>query len=614
MSDQSSNPIPPKSSRRKKILRGLGIASLLLLVIGIVQFWPRPHDALTRYIPNDALVVVKIEPFTFIENLKGHYQEIANSPLVEKLSKDDTSACKPPKNPLQFGIDLQHTAWTRGGEIYGFTMADPVNNTSSTHVVLALTNKNKFKNFLEAIFCQDTFTIDEGNNSSQLTTKDSSLIVTWDHKAALFTLNYTPKGNLDLMKTWARYRIENPDRKNCIEQHKDFKAFRKEAEEVAVFVNLQALTEEAYDYLSSELALIDPNGLLSPQISANGLRSIQCYLTIDSGQFVLSSTFTGDIEGEDPFAFLAKQGLSKEASDNLHSSGNPQVAFSIAMDMDTLYDNLDALVQEGLIGEQPLSLAEIDEQLGAFVPALANKQWTIQELITSLNGQISGAVSIDLKMLQDLQPIDELNLHIGLVEGDSVFGKTVTELSNGVIQERGLSLDLLFENDSAINALYESLYVLPYSGRQLVKTSEGYTLILGMKDGLDSANNVNGHNDDVDLFIRNAGYGQDNAIDGDIQKFLQRNPIAFYVSLNGKDYGPMFSDITKEILEFNLEDVELSEQAVDDIVHLMSHLSFSVSAQGEMEVVLALDNTEDNPFVTIWQVLNRYAQELGMLD
>ena len=42
-----------------------------------------------------------------------------------------------------------------------------------------------------------------------------------------------------------------------------------------------------------------------------------------------------------------------------------------------------------------------------------------------------------------------------------------------------------------------------------------------MKDGLDSANNVNGHNDDVDYFIRNAGYGQDNAIDGDIQAILQ---------------------------------------------------------------------------------------------
>ena len=200
MSDQSSNPIPPKSSRRKKILRGLGIASLLLLVIGIVQFWPRPHDALTRYIPKDALVVVKIEPYTFIENLKGHYKEIANSPLVEKLSKKDSTACELPKNPIKFGIDLQHTAWTRGGEIYGFTMADPANNTSSTHVVLALTNKNKFKKFLEAIFCQDTFTIDEGNNSSQLTMKDSSLLVTWDHKAALFTLNYSPSLGLDSMQ------------------------------------------------------------------------------------------------------------------------------------------------------------------------------------------------------------------------------------------------------------------------------------------------------------------------------------------------------------------------------------------------------------------------------
>ncbi|MGB1119688.1 MAG: DUF4836 family protein [Chitinophagales bacterium] len=612
MSDQSSNPLTPKSSRRKKILRGLGIASLLLLVIGIVQFWPRPHDALTRYIPNDALVVVKIEPFTFIENLKGHYQEIANSPLVEKLSKDDTSACKPPKNPLQFGIDLQHMAWTRGGEIYGFTMADPVNNTSSTHVVLALTNKNKFKNFLEAIFCQDTFTIDEGNNSSQLTTKDSSLIVTWDHKAALVTLNYSSSVSLDSMQEWARYRIENPDRKNCVEQHKDFKAFRKEAEEVAVFVNLEALTEEAYDYFSSELASNDPNGILSPQISANGMRSIQCYLTIDSGQFVLSSTYTGDIEGVGPLAFLAEQGLSKEGSDNLHSKGNPQVAFSIAMDMDTLYDNLDALVQQGLIGEQPLSLAEIDEQLGAFVPALANKQWTIQELITSLNGQIAGAVSVDLAEM--FSPIDELHVHIGLEEGDSLFSQTVTELSNGLIQERGLSLDLLLENEPTANMLYESAFVLPNTGRQLVKTSDGYTLILGMKDGLDSANNVKGHNDDVDYFIRKAGYGESNAVDGELRALLADNPIALYISLNGQDYGPEFSTITEDLLVVFLENAEPSEQAIKDFANLLSHFSVSVNSNGEMEMILSLENTEDNPVVTIWQVFNRYAQELGMLD
>ena len=610
MSDQSSNQIPSKFFRGKKILRGLGIASLLLLAIGVVQFWPRPYDTLTRYIPNDALVVVKIEPYTFIENLKGHYKEIANSPLAEKLSKDDSTACELPKNPMKFGIDLQHSAWTRGGEIYGFTMADPLNNTSSTHVVLALNNKNKFKNFLEAVFCQDTFTVDEGNNSSQLTMKDSSLLVTWDHKAAIFTVNYSPLVSLDSIQEWARYRIENPDRKDCIEQHKDFKAFRKDAEEVAVFVNVEELNEEVYDFFSLQLASMSPYGFLYPKISANGIRSIQCHLTIDSGQFVLSSTFTG--EKPSPFAFLAEQGLSEEASDNLHSTGNPQVAFSIALDMDTLYDNLDALVQKGLIGEQPLSLSEIDEQLGAFVPALVGKQWTIQELMTSLSGLIAGAVSIDLEEM--FTPINELHVHIGIEEGDSLFSNTVTELTSGAIQDRGLSLDLWFENDSAMNAQYESLYVLPYSGRQLVKTSEGYTLILGMKDGLDSANNVSGYNDDVNLFIRNEGYGHDNAIDGEIQEILQRNPIAFYISLNGNDYGPTYSDITKEILELNLEGAEFSEQAIDDIVNLMSHLSFSVSSQGEMEFILALDNTKDNPLVTIWQTMERLAKELGMLD
>ena len=33
-----------------------------------------------------------------------------------------------------------------------------------------------------------------------------------------------------------------------------------------------------------------------------------------------------------------------------------------------------------------------------------------------------------------------------------------------------------------------------------------------------------------------------------------------------------------------------------------------------MEFVLALDNTEDNPLITIWQTMERLEKELGMLD
>ena len=137
-------------------------------------------------------------------------------------------------------------------------MMDPVNGTSSSHVLLALTNKNKFKTFLESIFARIPLLLMKEIILSQLTMKDSSLIVTWDHKAAMFTLGYSPVEGLDSLQTWARHRIENPDRKNCIEQHKDFKAFRKEAEEVAVFVNLEALTEDDYSYYSSQLTQWTP--------------------------------------------------------------------------------------------------------------------------------------------------------------------------------------------------------------------------------------------------------------------------------------------------------------------------------------------------------------------
>ena len=177
----------PKISRRQKILRGFGIAALLLLLIGIVQFWPRPDDALTRYIPEDALVVVKIEPYTFLENFKGHFKDLSNSSTDQKDPKKDTSACPLPKNPLKFGIDLQHTLWSRDGEIYAFSMPDTLGLPSTHHVLLALTNKNKFEEFLQKIICvacekQEilcaTYTTNRGNNSSQLTMADSSMLVT----------------------------------------------------------------------------------------------------------------------------------------------------------------------------------------------------------------------------------------------------------------------------------------------------------------------------------------------------------------------------------------------------------------------------------------------------
>ena len=58
----------------------------------------------------------------------------------------------------------------------------------------------------------------------------------------------------------------------------------------------------------------------------------------------------------------------------------------------------------------------------------------------------------------------------------------------------------------------------------------------------------------------------------------------------------------------------MRNRAINDITNLMSHLSFSVSSKGKIGFVLALDNTQDNPLVTIWQTMERLVNELGMLD
>ena len=656
----------PKISRRQKILRGFGIAALLLLLIGIVQFWPRPDDALTRYIPDDAMVVVKIEPYTFLENFKGHFKDLSNSSLANKDPKKDTSACPLPKNPLKFGIDLQHTLWSRDGEIYAFSMPDTLGLPSTHHVLLALTNKNKFEEFLQKIICvacekQEilcaTYTTNRGNNSSQLTMADSSMLVTWDHEVAMFSFGETK--NWSSLQKWARQRVENPDRKNCIEQHPDFEDFRQDAEEMSVFVNFEGVDDKIRKHWSGMLASLDEWGSFSPKLKSNGMSSMQMNVEIDSGRFVLSSSFHGDLNTPGPFAFLKQNGLSDEALDNLHSEGSPQVVYNMSMDMDTLYTQIDGLLRDGLLTEySSLNLDTIVEgKLDTLIRDnfYIEKSWTLKELLTSLSGDISEAVDLDIEEI--LTPIQELHLHIGQVKGNTLLGNTDVELSGGIVQERGLDLDLLLEG----NNFYESLDMLPSAGRQLVKTPEGYTLILGMKDGIDSVNR-SGYKDDVDYFIQNAGYGEQGKIDKEIREVLQKNPVAFYVSLRGADYGPIskkfLNDFVKNqklrktkkqfdkiktkyaekaeksqaelytnedsgyaaILEKHdaaiqaIYEAELSDQAVEDIANLMSHFTLLVNARGEIEIVLALDNTEDNPLVTIWQVLNRYAGELGMLD
>lgn len=663
MSEPQTSTPPPKISRRKKILRGFGIAALLLLLIGIVQFWPRPHDALTRYIPEDALLVVKMEPYTFLENFKGHYKDISDSPLAKKESKKDTSACPLPKNPLKFGIDLQHTLWSRDGEIYAFSMANSMGMPSTHHILLALTNKNKFTDFLETLLCQDTFTIDEGNNSSQLTMSDSLMIVTWDHEVAMISFGDKPK-NLSALQEWARQRVENPDRKNCIEQHPDFPLFRQESEELSVFVNFEGVDDEIRKHWSAKIDSLS-GGLLTPKLTSSGMSSMQMNVEIDSGRFILSSSFNGDLNGPGPFAFLGQDGLSDAALDNLHSEGSPQVAYNISLDMDTMYNQIDMLLRDGLLGGDTTSnLDMIDLQLKALIEMEMGleKSWSLKELLTSLNGDITTAVSIHSEEIDSAKipiPIQELHLHIGQVEGNTLLGNTVVELSTGIVQERGLNLDLLLEGDKNYEELLDGS--MPSAGRQLVKTSDGYTLILGMKDGIDSVNQ-SGHKDDVDYFIKNDGYGEQGDLDEEIREVLQKNPVAFYVNLNGADYGPISKTYVKMFVEKQklkrkgkefdekkkayakkvglspkelskngdsgytaiceeedaasqaIKEAELSDQAIEDIANLMSHFTLSVNPRGEIEMVLALNNTEDNPLVTIWQVINRYAEELGMLD
>ena len=605
MSEPQTPTPTPKISRRKKILRGVGIAFLLLLVIGIVQFWPRPHDTLTRYIPKDALLVVKIEPYTFFENIKNNRKEMTDGVLFEKLLEEDTlkeEQCQLPKNPLKFGIDLQHTLWSRGGEIYAFSMADSSGLPSTYHALLALTNKNKFNDFLEIVFCEDTFTIDQGNNSSQLTMADSSVVVTWDHEVAMFSFGNTE--DLSSIQDWARHRVENPDRKNCIEQHPDFEEFRKEAEEMAVFVNIDGITSTNRELYAEYVE--DMSGfILPPEFTLNGMSSIQMHLTVDSGRFVLSSSFHGEELSYAPFAFLADHGLSDKALDNLHSNGSPQVALSLALDMDTLYNQINTLLDSN---SAIYTLDDIDEQLDDYFEAVLStpKPWHLKDLFTAFDGEFATGVGIDLVALEDFKPIEELNLHIG--ENSEELGTMITQLSQGFVSDRGTDIELILESKPSENDFYENqLFVLPSQGRQFIKTADGYGLILGMKDGLDTTN-LKGYKDDVDYFINHEGYGKQGVINDEIREVLQKNPVALYISLDHQDYGKKFKEIVKDVMEMDGE-TKVKDQVLDEIVNRFSHLSFSINPKGEFELVLELKNTKDNPLYTIWDTLERLAKE-----
>ena len=88
----------------------------------------------------------------------------------------------------------------------------------------------------------------------------------------------------------------------------------------------------------------------------------------------------------------------------------------------------------------------IDLQLKALIEMEMGleKSWSLKELLTSLNGDITTAVSIhseeiDLEEIDSAKipiPIQELHLHIGQVEGNTLLGNTVVELSTGIVQER----------------------------------------------------------------------------------------------------------------------------------------------------------------------------------
>jgi hypothetical protein len=481
------------------------------VIVAIVYFFLTRSSNLPKYIPSNALGVVKINPLSLARKIDFEAIKKMKSykPMMKEMEKGSKKFSKFMENPSEIGMSLTDN-------IYFFGENSGSNSTKAAGMVFGVSDANSLKKFIEN-FAEDAnleyeksgdlniFSPKKSDSDDEYSSS-SNLAIAWNNDACLFYYagKFSVKGAKQIMSQTKENSMLALDAFNESENH---------GGDMSLFINYKEYTKVIEKYSGMQITKSFPENIKKYYENVSAADIIVNFndndINSEFHQYSIDSKLAKD------YKFLSEKGLSSENLELISPNGKILMGFGAMLNMETIFNLLKS------IPEYKTSIKEICTTTGL----------TETEIETLLDGSLSFAITkLKTKQVEEMV-YDYENFNMETGEFNSTM-QTVTKVVPLMTAQLG------FQNEKTWTKILKQIETM---SNGMIKPQNNILTIpadvLGSVHMVFVKNKLVMTNDEESAKTLAKNKTWNNQFDNDVNQLFAKNSSSFFMDMNLKNYG-----------------------------------------------------------------------------
>ena len=472
--------------------------SVVLLTAGAVWYFMFRKSNLSKYIPKNAMTVLKVNTmslagkldFDKIENMKSY------DDMVDQMNEVGIDMSKLFKNPLKSGISLKDN-------IYLFTELN--DEKLNIGMVFGISDPNNFKDFIDKFASDANLEYKTSDEIFIYTSEDDNnteMSIVWNDDACV--IYFGNEESLSKSK-----HLLNQESEESILSNESYVKSEDKGGDASLYINyknINKVIENEIENLDSYYPKKIKDFYKNIEGSTLVLNFNKDHMSIDGVQFFKDENKTEE------FNILGEKGLDSKAIEYISSNGKILMGMTAVINMKEVFNILKT------IPKYDDGISELERTIGL----------SESEIKNLLNGNISMAIT-EIKMKDIEKTTYEYNEYINDYEFQT---RMVSEPIPIYCIQIGIKESNVYKKIIAkISELGEGKITIEGNKMTLPNSVYGDVLFVNLNDRIIITNDASA----AKKIDKNSNGS--NLINSDLQKLFSENPIACYVSLDIDNYG-----------------------------------------------------------------------------
>ncbi len=480
-------------------------------IVAIAYFFLTRSSNLPKYIPSNALGVVKINPLSLARKIDFEAIKKMKSykPMMKEMEKGSKKFSKFMENPSEIGMSLTDN-------IYFFGENSGSNSTKAAGMVFGVSDANSLKKFIEN-FAEDANLEYEKSGdlniykpkkseSDNEYSSSSDFAIVWNNDACLFY--YAGKNSLK-----GAQKIMTQTKENSMLALDAFNESENHGGDMSLFINYKEYTKVIEKYSGMQITKSFPGNIKKYYENVSAADIIVNFndndINSEFHQYSIDSKLAKD------YKFLSEKGLSSENLELISPNGKILMGFGAMLNMETIFNLLKS------IPEYKTSIKEICTTTGL----------TETEIETLLDGSLSFAITkLKTKQVEEMV-YDYENFNMETGEFNSTM-QTVTKVVPLMTAQLG------FQNEKTWTKILKQIETM---SNGMIKPQNNILTIpadvLGSVHMVFVKNKLVMTNDEESAKTLAKNKTWNNQFDNDVNQLFAKNSSSFFMDMNLKNYG-----------------------------------------------------------------------------